>query len=283
MTYSERLLLCRKEKTAVLATNFYNVETLFGILRAAKECEKPVILQTSPSTLSYLGIDMAINIAKTAITEYGVEAYLHLDHAKDSKLVKTCIDKGFDSVMIDASEDKYEVNKRITREIVNYAHHRGVFVEAELGFVPKLGQESFGVDGYTDPIQAEDFAYETGVDFLAVSIGTAHGFYKKKPRLDLKRLEQIADRVSIPLVLHGGSGLTPKQWRETIIRGITKINFATEIKNTFMNSIRIEMNKSKDIDLRTVFPVGIKSVKHLVRDKIIICSKKNNKKVGARK
>ena len=174
-------------------------------------------------------------------------------------------------MMIDASEETYEENIKRTRQVVAMAHDKGVVVEAELGYVAKLGQADVTDAGLTTPEQAEDFASKTGVDLLAVSIGTAHGFYKQKPNLDFERLSKIRACVDAPLVLHGGSGIEPAAWQECVRRGITKINFATEIKNTFTRAVKASLNSSEEIDLRKTFPPGIEAVVELVSKKIRVC------------
>lgn len=262
----------RRRKRATLAANFYNAETLLGVLRAAVKCDEPIILQTSPSTLKYLGIEIAAVMAKEAIRSTGATAFLHLDHCNDLKMIKRCIELGYDSVMIDASEEPFEENVRKTKLVIEMARDYGTAIEAELGYVPKLGQTGRGSGGLTSPDEAYEFVKQTGVDFLAVAIGTAHGFYKESPKLDIDRLKLIAEKLDCPLVLHGGSGLTPKQWQSTICEGVAKINFATEIKDAFMAALRQSLCSSDNIDLRTSFPPAMQAVTDLVSAKIAICS-----------
>ncbi|HYF50227.1 MAG TPA: class II fructose-bisphosphate aldolase [Planctomycetota bacterium] len=272
MRFIESIARHRSQQRALLAANFYNAETLMGVLRAAKSLQAEVILQTSPSTIDYLGgVPLAVGMARGASRELGVTAWLHLDHATDPKLIETCIREGYDSVMIDASESDFATNVKRTREIVTLAHAKGVAVEAELGYVPKLGQADVTEAGLTTPEDATRFVAETGVDLLAVAIGTAHGFYKKAPKLDYERLSAIRAAVDVPLVLHGGSGLDPEQWREAIRRGIVKINFATEIKDTFTRSVKKSLGASSEIDLRKTFSPAIEAVTELVAAKISIC------------
>ncbi|MCC6424466.1 MAG: class II fructose-bisphosphate aldolase [Phycisphaerales bacterium] len=263
----------RDQKTALLATNFYNYETLLGVLHAARQQKSEIILQTSPSTISYLGSPaVAAAMARSVADQEGVTAYLHLDHATDMDMLRACVDAGYDSVMIDASEKPLKDNIAMTRQAVDYAHAAHVAVESELGYVPKLGQHDVTTDGFTRPDEAKLFAQETAVDTLAVAIGTAHGFYKQTPRLDFDRLAAIRAVVDIPLVLHGGSGLAPEMWQKAIDRGIAKINFATEIKNAFIRGIKKEFQTQESIDLRTIFPPAIAAVTTLVASKIMICN-----------
>jgi fructose-bisphosphate aldolase class II/tagatose 1,6-diphosphate aldolase GatY/KbaY len=283
----------RRERYAVLAANFYNAETLLAVLRAAQRTKSAVILQTSPATLAvlraaqrtksavilqtspatleYLGVEQASAMACAAAHELGVRAYIHLDHASDVGLVRRCLAFGYDSVMLDASEEDFDTNVERTREVVALAHRSGKAVEAELGYVPKLGQSPASAGDFTSVEQAAAFVEATGVDFLAVAVGSAHGFYKEAPRLDYERLAAIRDAVKVPLVLHGSSGLGDEQLRMAIARGISKINFATEIKDTFMRALKRSMSCSDDIDLRKTFPPAIDAATGLVESKMLVC------------
>lgn len=254
-------------KRSLLATNFYNYETLRGVLTAAATVKEPIILQLTESSLKYMGVSVAISMARTAVKEFGVKAWLHLDHCVSYELIKECLDHGFDSVMIDASEKSLGENIDMTSKVVKLAEKYNANVEAELGYVAKLGQSS-ELLAYTDPAEAKYFVEATGVHALAVAIGTVHGFYKKEPKLDLERLREINDRVSIPLVLHGGSGIPGNTLKEAVKSGICKINLATEIKNIFMKTLKADLVASDQIDLRVVFPPAITAVSTLVIEKL---------------
>jgi tagatose 1,6-diphosphate aldolase GatY/KbaY len=267
MNLHEFLKNKQKEKSAILAINFYNYETLCGVLTAYSNLKQPIILQTSKSTLDYLGLEVAVKMARAALNQFGVQGWLHLDHANSVELIQKCLDAGYDSVMIDASELSFEKNIEVTSQVVQMAEKYDAHVEAELGYVAKLGQEQDVSSGYTDPGQAVEFVKGTGIDSLAVAIGTAHGFYKGEPKLDLERLENIQSTTDACLVLHGGSGVPISTLREAVKRGICKINLATEIKNEFMKHLKSEILNNDDIDLRNVFPPAIKSVTKLVSDK----------------
>jgi len=256
-----------KLNKALLATNFYNFETLSGILCAARNKNVPLILQATKSTIQYLGLEVTVGLAHAARSQYNVEAWLHLDHASDIDLIERCIQAGFDSVMIDASESPYETNIRKTRQVVEMAKLKNVNVEAELGYVAKLGQSREKVR-FTQPEEAKEFVDRTGVNALAVAIGSAHGFYKKEPKLDLILLNKIYRNTSAALVLHGGSGIPNIQLSKAITNGIRKINVATELKNTFMSKLRTDLGNTKEIDLRKIFPPAIKEVQRLIESKI---------------
>jgi tagatose 1,6-diphosphate aldolase GatY/KbaY len=267
MTLKEKLAELRLEKKAILAANFYNFETLSGILIAASDLNMPVILQLSESSIKYMGLGIASAMAKQAISEFNVQAWLHLDHGSSLEMVQRCLDNGFDSVMIDASEKPFEENIRITAEAVRMAALYNANVEAELGFVAKLGQEQItGV--FTQPEEALHFVTQTGVHALAVAIGSAHGFYKKEPNLDISLLNRISHAVTVPLVLHGSSGIPDAMLQEAIRNGICKVNLATETKNTFMQALKKNLMNTDEIDLRVVFPRATRAISDLITSKL---------------
>ena len=272
MKLKKYLNLLNRNNSAVLAANFYNLETLKGILTGAKKTGKAVILQVSPGSIEYMGLRPAVEMFRAMVSEYEVEAWIHLDHASDLSLIDKCLEAGFDSVMIDASEKDIGENIAVSREVVRRARHYGACVEAELGYVAKLGQEQ-AERGYTRPEEAERFVRETGVDALAVAIGSAHGFYKHTPRLDIELLKKIRERIpGTALVLHGSSGIPGRTLKEAVNAGIRKVNLATEIKATFMNVLSGILQKSEEIDLRKVFPVAMEKVAELVQSKIELIS-----------
>ena len=171
------------------------------------------------------------NLIRTVSSGYGKDIAIHLDHCQDFKLIKEAIEVGFTSVMFDGSHLPYEENVKLTKEVCDYAHQRGVSVEAELGSIA-LGDnsnEDEAKEEYTNPEQAKDFVERTGVDCLAISIGTVHGTYKGTPKISVERLKEIKELVDIPLVLHGGSGTPESVVKECIANGICKINVNTEM------------------------------------------------------
>lgn len=267
MTLQEKLKELQKQRKAILATNFYNFETLNGVLLAAKATKQPLILQLTRSSIEYMGLPVAVSLAKSMLALHQVEAWIHLDHGDTYELAAQCLDAGFDSVMIDASEKPFAENVKITSSVVKLAKQYGANVEAELGYVAKLGQSKDHI-GFTECSEAKLFVEETGVDALAVAIGSAHGFYKEMPKLDMERLSAIGAITDVALVLHGGSGIPDDTLREAIKRGICKINLATEIKNIFMKTLKDNLIRSEEIDLRKVFPVATAAVAELVQAKL---------------
>jgi len=233
----------KKNKYAVLATNLLTYEMLCGGIKAAEENNSPVILQLAPVQFSVAPLEilgpMMVYLAKKA----KVPVAVHLDHGFDFDQIKQAIDIGFTSVMIDASAYPYEENIRITKEVVDYAHLKGVYVEAELGHVGNEGEgnEEEEIhqheDFLTRPEQAKDFVAQTNCDALAVAIGNAHGLYKSAPKLDFERLKAINELVDIPLVLHGGSGTSETDFQKAVNNGITKVNLASSIHKAYVESI----------------------------------------------
>lgn len=266
MTCKEKLRTLAGEGKALLAANFYNFETLQGVLRAVANTRSSIILQLSESSLRYLGVGPAISLARALLRDTGVEGWVHLDHGSSVEVVKKCLDAGFDSVMIDASERSFSDNVRITREVVAVAEAYGANVEAELGYVAKLGQQQALEP--TLPQDARRFVEATGIDALAIAIGNAHGFYTAPPVLRLDRLREIRAEVGCALVLHGSSGIPDAQITEAIRGGISKVNLATEIKNIFMRKLQAVLADTQEIDLRKVFPPATDAVTGLITAKL---------------
>jgi len=195
-----------------------------------------------------------------------VTGWLHLDHGSSVSLVKKCLDARFDSVMIDASESSFEENVRISSEVVKTAAPYNANVEAELGYVAKLGQKQSPPE-FSSSSECKKFVEATGINALAVAIGNAHGFYKSTPQLRFDVLQQISDVVSIPLVLHGSSGIPESDLQKAIQTGICKINLATEIKNIFMKKLQSILSETNEIDLRIVFPKATEAARDLLIQK----------------
>ena len=265
----------RRSGTAVAALNFYNAETLLAHVRAASFLKKSIILQTTESTINYLGLNMIMGMATAAAEELELPVALHLDHGGSYDLAARCIDHGYTSVMIDGSKLSFKDNCTITRRVVDLAHSNGVSVEGELGHVTH-NDETLPDDMarfYTRPDDAAQFIAETDVDALAVAVGTAHGFYKGAVRIDFERLKQIRAAVGeTPLVLHGGSGVSEDLLRAAIQCGISKINFGTELKDAFTRAVKLSLSSSADIDLRRTFLPAITAVQEISKSKIRICS-----------
>lgn len=264
----------RREGRAVAALNFYNAETLRAHIKAANECGTSVILQTTESTINYLGIKLVVAMARAAAEEIERPVALHLDHGGSYELAARCVAAGYTSVMIDGSKLPFDENVEVTRRVVELAHAAGVSVEGELGHVAHNEEGGDISLFYTRPDTASRFVEATGVDALAVAVGTAHGFYKGEVRLDFARLEQIRDAVGdrAVLVLHGGSGVPDALMRHAVECGIRKINFGTELKNAFTLAVKRSLSASDEIDLRKTFAPAIEAVREISSAKIRVCS-----------
>ena len=275
----EMLLKAQKENFAVPAFNIHNLETVSVVAEAANMMRSPVILAATPGTFKYSGLEYIKEICEVASKLYDVPIALHLDHHEDFESIKRAIDLGVRSVMIDASHSPFEENISIVKEVVEYAHANGATVEAELGCLG--GQEDdLIVDEkdakYTDPAQAVEFVERTGIDSLAVAIGTAHGLYKDEPKLDFERLEKIYEVVDVPLVLHGASGISQEDVRRTIKSGICKVNIATELKIPFANAIKAHFKENPDEnDMRKYMGPAKEVMKQVVIEKIKMCMSEN--------
>lgn len=270
------LVKAQKENYAVPAFNIHNLETFRVVVETAAELKSPVIIAGTPGTIDYSGEDYLIAIAKSAAAKYTkIPIAMHLDHFQDVEKIKHCIDVGFTSAMIDASRMSFEDNIRTTREVVEYAHLNGTVVEAELGMLGGR-EESIVVDDkdamYTNPDAAREFVDKTGIDSLAVAIGTAHGLYKGEPKLDFERLQEIREKVSIPLVLHGASNVPEHLVKKAIELGICKVNIATDLKIPFSSAVKEYFKKNPDAnDPRNYMTPGKKAMRQVVYDKIIMC------------
>lgn len=271
----EMLKKAMEQGYAVPAFNIHNLETIQSVLQTAAEMRSPVILAGTPGTIEYAGGEYIAAIAGAAVKKYDIPIAIHLDHFEDPDEIKKYLNMGFKSCMIDASHKPFEENISITRDVVEYAHSLGATVEAELG---RLGgqEDDLVVDdknaAYTDPQSAVEFVEKTGIDSLAVAIGTAHGLYKGEPKLDFDRLKKIRELVGIPLVLHGASDVPDEMVRRTINLGINKVNVATDLKIPFANAIKQYFSEHPDAnDPRKYITPAKKAMMEVVRHKIAVC------------
>lgn len=269
------LLDAQKNHYAVPAFNVCNLEYAQVVIRTADELKSPVIAALHPVEIAYGGLRDMAAIVRGLASEVSVPVVLHLDHGDSLEDVAGCIVHGFTSVMIDASKRPLAENIAATREVVRFAHAAGVDVEAELGLVGGAEGDQYThkdqivADQLTDPELAVTFVRETGVDSLAVAIGTAHGFYAGTPHIDLERLRAIRSQLDIPLVLHGGSGTGDGILQESVRLGISKINIATELKYAFHQGVAKAMKEQpEEFEPRVILAQGQKSAKALITRKI---------------
>ncbi|SDL17623.1 class II fructose-1,6-bisphosphate aldolase [Halarsenatibacter silvermanii] len=247
---AEILEAADEEGYAVGGFNVNNLESLQAIVKAAEEENSPLILATSEGAISYMGIDHVVGMVEGFLKNTGLPAALHLDHGGSFEAAMRCIRKGWSSVMIDASKEPFEENIAQTKEVVKAAHSVGVSVEAELGKLVGTEDDVTVTEkeaAMTDPEEAAEFVERTGVDCLAVAIGTAHGVYKGEPDLDFERLEKINNNVDIPLVLHGASGVPSADVEKSIDLGIRKVNVNTAFQQAFTARVRELFDEDPDL------------------------------------
>jgi len=266
----------RRQGHAVAAFNIHNMETMQGVVAAAAQAGTPVILQGTPGTLRGCGVKTLVAMARAMAADCPVDLALHADHCSDYDLLIECIDEGFTSVMIDGAALPYEQNVDFVRKITQKAHQAGAAAEGELGRIGGV-EDTVAVDDkdafLTDPGQAADYVQQTCIDTLAVAIGTAHGEYKGKPELDFPRLAAIRAVVSIPLVLHGASGVPNEDVRQCIQNGVCKVNIATELKLPFTASLRKTLTElPAENDPRKLFAPAREAVFQVAMDKIRLCN-----------
>ncbi|MFI3272192.1 MAG: class II fructose-1,6-bisphosphate aldolase [Pseudomonadota bacterium] len=283
-----------REGYAVGAFNVNNMEIIQGIMQAAVEESSPVILQISAGARKYAGQGYIIKLIEAALLENDIPVALHLDHGQDFDICKACIDGGFTSVMYDGSHHSFEKNIEITKQVVEYAHSKGVWVEAELGQLAGVEDEvSVEKSVYTDPDQAVEFVERTGCDSLAIAIGTSHGAYKftGEAKLDFDRLETISKLLpDYPIVLHGASsvpqefvtmanefggnvagakGVPEDLLRKAATMGVCKINIDTDIRLAMTAHVRkYLMENPADFDPRGYLKPARQAVKDMVQHKI---------------
>lgn len=306
ITSEEMFRKALKADYAIGAFNVNNMEIIQGIVEAAGEENAPLILQVSAGARKYAKGPYLRHLVEAAIEDTGVDVCLHLDHGEDFEICKQCVDDGFTSVMIDGSKHPFEENISLTKEVVEYAHAHGVVVEAELGKLAGI-EDNINVDArsatFTDPDEAAEFVKRTGVDSLAIAIGTSHGAYKFKgdPYLDFERLKAIHKLIpDTPLVLHGAStvlkefvdrcneyggkipgaqGVPEEMIREAVKHGVCKVNIDTDLRLAMTAEIRRVFIEQPDVfDPRKYLGPGREAIKRMVQHKIRDVLNASNKK-----
>lgn len=258
---NEVLLPAREGRYAVGLFNAVNLELARGILAAAQRTGSPVIMGTAEVLFPYGSLEEVSYYLIPMAKKAGVPVVIHLDHGLKKETCLKALDLGFTSIMYDCSTDDYDTNVEKVREMAEIAHSRGATIEGELGHV---GDNTDAAEAdpsffYTDPGQARDFVEKTRVDALAVAVGTAHGAYKLPPKLDFDRIRAIKEQAKVPLVLHGGSGLTDEDFRKAIRAGISKINIFTDINVAAVRGARQHF-VSDDKGLTELIPAAVEAV-----------------------
>lgn len=273
VTSEQMLLDAQKGGYAVGAFNVENMEMVKAVIAAAEELRAPVMLQTTPSTVKYGTLETYFGIVAAEAEKATVPVCLHLDHGSSFELAVQAIKAGYTSVMIDGSHVSFEDNIAVSRKVVDVAKACGIPVEAELGKVGgKEDDLEAEADTNTDPAEAKEFVERTEVSSLAIAIGTAHGFYAGTPVLDKERVSEIKKVVSVPLVLHGASGLSDEDVRECVQRGMCKVNFATELRVAYTDAGKKLLEEKPDtFDPKKFGTVGMEAVKKLVMERMKVC------------
>ena len=294
VTNKDLMIPARKNGYAIGAFNVQNLESMQAVAEAAAEEKSPVILQITPSVIKYAGLPYISGLVKTAAQLSPVPLAMHLDHGEDFETAAKCVNAGFSSVMIDGSFLKFDENVAVTKRVVEVAHPKGVSVEAELGKLAGIEERSVEEKEaiLTDPKTAVEFVEKTGVDTLAVAIGTSHGAYKFKSesKLDIERLRTISQKISIPLVLHGASsvpqwliekatkygaslggakGIPEDELKKAILLGIAKINIDTDLRLAFTAAVReVLANSPKEFDPRKILGPAKDAMKEVAKSKM---------------
>lgn len=273
VTSKEILLNAQKGGYAVGAFNVENMEMAQAVIAAAEEMRSPVILQTTSSTVKYAGVDLYFANVKTLAEKADIPVVLHLDHGNSFELCVQALRAGYTSIMIDGSKLPLEDNIALTRKVVELCSPVGVPVEGEIGRVGGKEDDVVSDDaGYTIPSEAVRFEKETGLSSMAVGVGTAHGVYAKTPVLNTELISELKTLLTVPMVLHGSSGLPDDAIRECIRRGICKVNFATDLRIAYSDGVKSVLKENPaTFDPKVYGREGRARVKELVKNRICVC------------
>jgi len=260
--------------SAIGAFNFNDMTDMQGVMNAALHTRQPCIMMVSTGSVKYMGIHFVREMCQAARMSTDVPLYLMLDHSESVETCALCIDNGFSLVMYDGSALPFAENVRNTREVIRMAHARGVLVEAEIGRLPGR-EENIDVSAmdalFTDPKEAKAFWEETGADLLAISFGTAHGFYKSKPCLNFDVIRKTRELTDAPLVMHGGTGVPDEDVRTAISCGVKKVNIGTEIKHAYVTALREALALlPKEIDPRKILGPARDAVQKAVEGRLAV-------------
>ncbi|MEG0752095.1 MAG: class II fructose-bisphosphate aldolase [Oscillospiraceae bacterium] len=267
MNYIETLKQARKENCAIGAFNIFNVQSILGAVDAASEADSDVILQTSTKTVKFYGAQTLANLVRACAYGRKGHVFLHLDHCRDVALAKECVDAGWDSVMFDGSALPVDENIALCVEVARYAHKAGVVVEGELGRIAGVEEDVAAKDSDVSRISLDDclkFVERSEIDAFAPGIGTAHGVYKGVPKIDFELVETLREHTDVPVVIHGGTGLSDDAFRRLIFGGGCKVNVSTALKAAYYDSIRgflaAQPHATEPLDLDAAAREGIKKV-----------------------
>lgn len=262
-----QLGVSREDNWAVGHFNIHNLEFIKSVVKAAQENRSPAILAVGMLSVKYIGLEPLIKACQVMSRETDVPIAIHLDHARDLEIIRQALDLGINSVMFDGSTLSYEDNVKMTTKVVTMAHDVGATAEGEVGIVPH-GLTQASAEDMTDPAMAVEFAEKTGVDFLAVSLGSVHGMKTAGASLDQDLLKSLHEQVKVPLVLHGASGVLDEHIKAAVANGIRKINVNTGLKLAFKKALTRCLNVEPDNDLLTDFNTGIDATAEAIASKM---------------
>lgn len=285
MTLKQVVGKARESKVAIGHFNISNLEALWGIFRGAQSLNLPVIIGVSEGERDFVGVRQAVALVKSIRDEYDYPIFLNADHTYSFEKVKEAIDAGFDSVIFDGAKLSFEENVKITKQCVKYAREsskqtdRDVLIEGELGFIGTSSKvldeipEGVMLDGksLTDPVKAKEFVLETGVDMLAPAVGNFHGMLRGgvDPKLNIERVKQISEATGIPLVLHGGSGNSEDDFKQSIANGIAIIHINTEIRVAYRDALKKSLQEDPDeVAPYKILKPSVKAVQDVVISKL---------------
>jgi ketose-bisphosphate aldolase len=260
------------ERYAVAAFNPVDFNSMRAMVDAAAELDAPVIIQSSAKTIRHYGHEQLASWLRILAKGVNIPIVLHLDHGKDLGMIKSCIEYGWTSVMIDASDKPFEDNLRITREVNDWANAAGIGIEAEIGEIGGVEEDLVVDEGsvhFTDPLEAEAFCRQLELSAFAAQIGTAHGYYKGEPNVRFDLIEAINSRTGVPMALHGGTGLSDETFQRCIALGCAKINISTALKHIYVDSVvDRKAQHPKDYEPLNYIVAQYDALKLLFKDKI---------------
>ena len=260
VTSREMINRAQREGYAIGSFNVSNLESVKAVIAGLEKKKSPGIIATTEKSISYAGLPYIFALLQQAARLSSVPIAIHLDHGKSLEMVKKCLQIGYTSIMIDGSALSFEENVKLTKEVVNLSKSKDIPVEGEIG---RIEQEKL-----TNPIVAQDFVEQTKVDFVAVALGTAHGFAEGE-MVDLDQLARIRDKVKIPLVLHGGSGVPEENIRRAIKKGICKINIDTDIRLAFIKGCQQGLEQCPVVqDHREILSLAMEKIQKVVEEKV---------------
>lgn len=276
-TLREYIAEAEEKKVAIGHFNFSNIEGLWGIFNAAKSLDVPIIMGVSEGERDFVGIKQAVALVKSLREEYKYPVFLNADHTYSFNRIKEAVDAGFDAVIFDGVKLSYDENVKTTKQCVDYAKsvNPDIVVEAELGFIGTSSKvlekipEGVSEETMTKPENAKRFVEETGIDLLAPSVGNIHGMIKTgNPKLDTERIKEVREAAGVPLVLHGGSGVSDKDFVKAINSGISIVHINTEIRVAYQEALKLSLEETKEIAPYKYLKPAVEAIQKVVESRL---------------